>query len=75
MVDPIQSTTMFLMKGTTFILLDFIKQLEVNSIEHNVILYYFIRIIMWLGKYTWKEAISVQNEIDNDELLYSESTK
>jgi len=72
LVDPIQNTTMFLMKWTTFILLDFVKQLDEKDLKHRIILLYFTRILMWLDENTWKEAIKIQDEIDRDELYFNQ---
>lgn len=72
LIDPIQNTTMFLMKWATFILLDFVKQLNNKDIKNKIILLYFTKILIWLDKNTWKEAIKIQNEIDKDELYFKE---
>ncbi|NUJ97499.1 hypothetical protein HGA92_01775 [Candidatus Gracilibacteria bacterium] len=72
LIDPIQNTTMFLMKGATFILIDFIKQLDDKDIKNKIILLYFTKILIGLDISTGKEAIKVQDEIDRDEILLNE---
>lgn len=65
LTDPLQNTAIFLMKSTTFILINFIKNLK--DISNKVILLFFVKTLIWLEKNIWEECMTIEEQIFSDE--------
>jgi len=61
LADPLQNTSLFLLKSTIFILTDFAKQNDDYS--NKIILLYLGKVITALEKNFWQQALEVESKI------------
>lgn len=73
LTDPLQNTALFILRWTSFILLDFIKQIKDDKQKDKLILLFLNKILNWLYKWIWKDCIEIENYIEKQEKHYKKN--